>query len=104
MQDGKKKKNRQKVDGEEEDEEEEDMKTRYLGSQSMIKAVFFYIVLFLVVALLIAGLILCKCYILPKCPNFVQKLARLALGKLMFNSLLRAVMQTYFLITVSMWD
>lgn len=56
-------------------EDENSTRTQYLGSSSMIKAVFLYFFVFLLVALLIALLLLCKCYVIPKCPSCIQKVA-----------------------------
>ena len=45
---------------------------------------------------LIAILVQCKRKVLPRCCGCFQKLVNLILAKLMFNSVLRALMQTYF--------
>ena len=87
-------------------EEEGDEKSnteKYLGSTSMIKTVLFYILAFILVALLIGTLVICKICLLPKCCTCFQKVARFALGKLMFNSVLRAFMQIFFITCLSMW-
>lgn len=56
-----------------------------------------------VAGLLIALLVLCKVKLLPHCCMCFQKLVNFAMAKLMFNSLLRALMQTYLQTCLSTW-
>ena len=46
---------------------------------------------------------LCKVKVLPRCCSCFQKLVNLVMAKLMFNSLLRALMQTYLQTCLSSW-
>ena len=49
----------------------------------------------IIVGLVIALLYLCKVKVLPRCCSCIQKLVNFVMAKLIFNSLLRALMQTY---------
>ena len=60
------------IGSEEENEEDTDS---YVGSNSMLKAVLLYLLIFLAVATLILILVLCKVYLLPKCCPCYQKTA-----------------------------
>lgn len=58
----------------------------------------------LTVIVVFIGLILvCKLYILARCCACVQKIAMMIQNKLMFNSILRAILQTYLATSISMW-
>ena len=56
-----------------------------------------------VLLLLIALLTFCKRKVLPRCCSCFQKLVNMVMAKLMFNSILRALMQTYLQTTLAMW-
>ena len=53
--------------------------------------------------LLIGVIVLCKIKCLPRCCNCFKKSVNFAQGKLMFNSILRALMQTYLINSIAMW-
>ena len=53
--------------------------------------------------ILIAILVQCKRKVLPRCCGCFQKIVNLILNKLMFNSVLRALMQTYFANCIALW-
>ena len=55
------------------------------------------------VGCVIALLYLCKVKVLPRCCSCFQKLVNLVMAKLMFNSLLRALLQTFLQTCLSSW-
>ena len=55
------------------------------------------------IGFLIGLILLCRKFVLPKCCPVVQKLVNLIKNKLMFNSILRAIMQTFLATSISMW-
>ena len=86
------------------DEESEQTNNKnYLGSSSLLKAILLYVLIFIIVSLLITILVVCEICLLPKCCACFQKVAMFALGKLMFNSLLRAMMQSFFFMSLAMF-
>ena len=58
------------------------------------------IVMILFIVLIIV-LILCRCLIVRKCCKCAQTLLRKLENKLMFNSVLRAVLESYFLVCIT---
>ena len=67
---------------------------------AQILLLLFFIV---VVGVLIGLIIACKKYILPKCCNCFKKVVTKIENKLMYNSILRALMQTFLMTNISMW-
>ena len=61
------------------------------------------IIILIVVALLIALIVFCKRKILPKCCPSGLKLLNFIQSKLMYNSILRALMQTFLANCIAMW-
>ena len=55
-------------------------------------SILLYIMIFLVIGTLIAILYLCKVKVLPRCCPCFKKVVNIILAKLMFNSILRAMM------------
>lgn len=70
---------------------------------SMIVQLFQTVAAIIVVLLLILLLLFCRKKILPKCPSAIQNLVKMIEGKLMFNSIIRALMQTYLQNCLIMW-
>lgn len=62
-----------------------------------------FLLLTLVIIVLIILLLICKCLVLPRCCNCFKKGCSFIMGKLMFNSLIRAAMQTFLMTSYSMW-
>ena len=62
-----------------------------------------FLLLSLVIISLIILLLICKCLVLPRCCNCFKKGVSYVMGKLMFNSLIRASMQTFLMTSYSMW-
>ena len=56
-----------------------------------------------IIGILIGLIIICKKTVLPRCCPCGKKVVNLIAGKLMFNSILRALMQTYLLNCIAMW-
>ena len=54
-------------------------------------------------AILIGLILVCRKYVLPKCCSIIQKLVSIISNKLMFNSILRAIMQTFLATSIAMW-
>ena len=65
--------------------------------------VLFFVIVLLVASLLIGLLILCKRFLVKRCCNPVANLILSLERKLMFNSILRATLESYFLLAVQMW-
>ena len=65
--------------------------------------ILFTVIVVSVITSLIGLLYLCKVKVLPRCCPCFKKLVNIVLGKLMFNSLLRACMQTFFMTCVGLW-
>ena len=62
------------------------------------------LLLFLIIAgILITLLVLCKKYVLHRCCNCFKALLAIIMGKLMFNAILRTLMQTFLKNSINMW-
>ena len=68
---------------------------------SLFMNVFLIFMFLLVVTLLIVIILICKRTVLPKCPNFIITVLKKLEMKLMFNSILRSLLETYMLMSVS---
>ena len=66
--------------------------------------VFQIVVAVIIIGLLATILVICSRKILPRCCPCFKKVIMLIKGKLMFNSLLRALLQTFLLTSISMWS
>ena len=78
-----------------EDDPEQD-----IGLLGQVLAIIFIVI---IIGSLIGIIILCKIKLLPRCCNCFKKFVNLVQGKLMFNSILRALMQTYLINSIAMW-
>ena len=58
----------------------------------------------LILSLLIILLVFCDRKVLPRCCPCFKKLIDFIKSKIMFNSLLRAILQTFLLTCISMWS
>ena len=83
-----------------EDEEEDTLTSTFKGS-SMLMNVLLVLLGCLSLVLLIALIVLCSVSVLPRCPGFVKTLISKVERKLMFNSLLRALLETYLVSTIT---
>ena len=92
------------VQDEEEDQKEDKSNLNdYFKGQNLLAGILFTIIVVLVITSLIGLLYLCKVKVLPRCCPCFKKLVNIVLGKLMFNSLLRACMQTFLMTCIGLW-
>ena len=54
----------------------------------------------LALTLLLILIVVCRRCLLPRCPSFIKDLFTQLERKLMFNSLLRAMLESYFLVAI----
>ena len=97
---------REPEDEEEADKEEEDDSavSDHFKWASMLMQVFQIVVGVLILSLLIIILVFCDRKVLPRCCPCFKKIVDLIKSKIMFNSLLRAILQTFLLTCISMWS
>ena len=71
-------------------------------SDSLVKNVLWTLVIVIILGLLISLLVFCRRTVIPKCYTPVQTLVAIIEAKLMFNSVLRACLQTFLATFVSL--
>ena len=91
------------ADEEQEANENDSAVAEYFKGSSSLMQVFQIIVGVLVIGLLIILLVFCDRKVLPKCCPCFRKLIDFVKSRIMFNSLLRALLQTFLLTCISMW-
>ena len=75
--------------------------SRYKGSE-LVKFFFAIVTLLIVLALTIVLVIFCRKYMIKRCPSSVKDLTEKIERKLLFNSVLRAILEVYFSTCVMM--
>ena len=85
-------------------EESSSSVTNYFKEASLLMQIFQILVSVIVLGLLILLLVFCARKVLPKCCSCFQKIVMMIKAKLMFNSVLRALLQTFLLTSLSMWS
>ena len=69
----------------------------------MLAKLFILLAILLILTVLICLLVMCNKFLLPRCCLCFQKNMKKLENKLMYNSILRSLMQSYLLACISMW-
>lgn len=73
------------------------------GESSLMVQLFQSVAIVIIVLLLIALILYCRRKVLPKCPMALQNLVKTIEGKLMYNSILRSLMQMFLSNSLTTW-
>lgn len=79
------------------------LETKRALEDSLLLSVLFFLLVIVVLAAVITLLVICKRVCLPRCCSPCQKLYFVIEGKLMFNSLLRACLQTFLVTMIALF-
>ena len=83
-----------------EDSSESPALSKQFGDKSLLVQILLLLFFVTTIGLLISLLIFCKKYVYNKCCSFGQKLINFIKNKLMYNSVLRALMQTFLMTNI----
>ena len=86
---------------EEEDEEDESYLMSSFAGSTLIMNILIIIIAIVFFALLIMLILFCRRLIILKCCQCAKNFLRKLEGKLMFNSVLRACLESYYLVSIS---
>ena len=63
--------------------------------------ILFFILLFVMCLALIIVVLLCTTFVIPHCCNCMRSLCQIAKNKLMYNSVIRGLLEAYFLMSIA---
>ena len=89
------------VEGEDEEAEEDSYLSGAFAGTTLIMNILIIILAIIVFGVAIALLLLCRRLVNTKCCLCARKIVRKLEGKLMFNSLLRAALESYYLVSIT---
>jgi len=80
--------------------DEASIDTKFKGS-NLLMNVLLVLMLLILVTIVLALLVLCNAYVVPRCCSCMQAVCQYVKNRLMYNSVIRGLLEAYFLMSLS---